>query len=281
MNLLTESQTNPGNFKKKQNWEKEHELDLVIDMKVIVDDILDNIFEQIEFNEDEKINEYVSFTIDNQKINAGVIIDTDKRFVTDFYRKIKTGFLVPITKNFFSQVRVHQQQIEEFDGYHMLYNTFQIIKFYRTGKSIYLRQLLSYSNGSNANFWEFKQKMSESLKRAVKVFNIPKSKYYTDDYCLNGELLKEHLVILLSQTNRIRNAFMTNGSMYTRILRIVKKEQHSNYMSIFYRLIGTPFNPRTALQHRLHDPAKNDGPSSAHLHPFKRFQRRQHEHLPA
>jgi hypothetical protein len=227
----------PRNFSKKSNWENQHPVDLVIEMKVILDNLIDNMFEQIEENDDEKVNKYVMVEHFGKNSKAGRIIDTDRRFVTDFYKKLNKGFIVPIQANKFTQIRVHQQYVWNFCGYHMLYNTYQIVKFYRTGKSIYLKQLLTMPNKSNVKFWQFKNDMSKILKRWARKHKKSKDQLWNEKWCLNGDLERSHLVVLLTESNLIRTAFMTNPAMFSRIKRLAKEKEYQNMFGLYHELI--------------------------------------------
>jgi hypothetical protein len=236
MNILTNKK--PRNFKKRKNWEDRYDVDLVIDMKVLLDGIIDNMFEQMEENEDEKIKQYVVVNHYGKETNSGVIIDTDRRFVSDFYKKLNKGFLVPLQTNCFSQIRVHQQYIWNFCGYHMLYNAYQIVKFYRTGKSIYLKQLLTNPNRSNVNFWKFKHHITNVLRRWAKKNKKSKDQLWNEKWCLNGDLERNHLIVLLTESNIIRTAFMTNPAMYSRIKRLAKSKDYQNMFGIYQEMIS-------------------------------------------
>ena len=229
------------NFKKKKNWENKHDMDQIIDMKVIIDDLLDNIFEQIKENDNEIIQQYVKVDHFGKKTNAGVIIDTDRRFVSDFYKKLNKGFIVPIQTNRFTQIRVHEQFVWNFCGYHMLYNAYQIVKFYRTGKSLYLKQLLTQPNQSNVNFWQFKNSMTNVLRKWAKRHKKTKDQLWNDKWCLNGDLERNHLVVLLTESNLIRSAFMTNPAMFSRIVRLAKENEYQNIFGIYQELISKKY----------------------------------------
>ena len=236
MNILTNNK--PRNFKKKTTWEDNYNVEFVIDMKVILDGIIDDMFNQIEENEDEKIKKYVVVNHYGKETNSGVIIDTDRRFVSDFYKKLNKGFLVPLQTNNFSQIRVHQQFVWNFCGYHMLYNAYQIVKFYRTGKSIYLKQMLTNPNQSNVNFWKFKHHITTVLRKWARKNKKQKDQLWNDKWCLNGDLERNHLIVLLTESNLIRTAFMTNPAMYSRIKRLAKKKDYQNMFGIYQELIS-------------------------------------------
>lgn len=236
MNLM--NTPSPKNFQKKRNWERRHSTDLVMDMKLLLDDLVDDLFEQMEEINDEKITEYVIVKHNGQTSKASRVIDTDRRFVTDFYKKLKKGFIVPIQKNNFCQLKVHQQFIWNFCGYHMLYNTFQIVKFFRTGKSLYLKQLLSRPNESNVRFWQFKHDMTNTLRKWARKHKKSKDQLWNDKWCLNGDLERSHLVVLLTESNLIRTAFMTNPAMYSRVRRMAEKLEYQNQFGIYHELIS-------------------------------------------
>ena len=232
------TQKKPKNFKKKRSWEDNHDIQLIIDMKVILDEVLDNMFEQMIENDGEKVTKYVVVNHNGKETNAGNVIDTDRRFVADFYKKLSKGFILPPQTNNFSQIRVHQQFVWNMCGYHMLYNAYQIVKFYRTGKSIYLKQLLTNPNKSNANFWKFKHQMTNVLRRWARKHKKTKDQLWNDKWCLTGDLERNHLVVLLTESNMIRTAFMTNPAMFRRIVRLAKKKEYQNIFGIYQELIS-------------------------------------------
>ena len=234
--------TQQKNFKKKRKWEENYDVQMVIDMKVLLDDVIEKMFEQIKENEGEEVKKYVIVDHFGKVSNAGVIIDTDRRFVTDFYKKLNKGFIVSPQTNNFSQVRVHQQFVWNFCGYHMLYNAYQLVKFYRTGKSIYLKQMLTNPNQSNANFWKFKHDMTNVLKRWAKKHKKTKDQLWNEKWRLNGDLERNHLVVLLTQSNLIRTAFMTNPAMFSRVVRLAKQKEYQNMFGIYSELIRLMYN---------------------------------------
>lgn len=236
MNKLLEKK--PKNFKKKRSWEDNHDFQFIIEMKLIINQVLDNMFEQIKENEGQHTDKYVVVNHYGRETNAGKIIATDRRFVSDFYKKLAKGFIVPLQTNNFSQIRVHQQFVWNMCGYHMLYNAYQVVKFYRTGKSIYLKQMLTNPNRSNANFWKFKHQMTNVLRRWARKHKKSKHQLWNDQWCLTGDLERNHLVVLLTESNLIRTAFMTNPAMFSRIVRLAKKKEYQNIFGIYQELIS-------------------------------------------
>lgn len=249
MNVLVDKR--PRNFKKKQSWEDKYDFDLIVEMKLILESVVDDLFAQMKENEGERVGKYVEVSHFGKKTNAGNIIDTDRRFVSDFYKKLTKGFLVPLQTNSFCQIRVHQQFVWNMCGYHMLYNAYQVVKFYRTGKSLYLKQMLTTPRQSNANFWRFKHQMSSVLRRWARKHKKQKDQLWNDKWCLTGDLERNHLVVLLTESNLIRAAFMTNPAMYSRIRRLAQKKEYQNMFGIYQELIRRPPNTRTNVQHRL------------------------------
>ena len=243
MNILKDS------FKKETSWEENHEMNTIIQAKVILDEVLDDIFKQIVENNEEKIKEHVTLVFNGKSMKAETIIDSDKRFASNFYKRLNGGFIIKPANNGFCQVKVHNQYVEEFAGYHMLYNTFQVVKFYRSGKSIYLKQLLSTPCQTNANFWKFKRMMSTSMMRWAKKFHSSEEEFWDKEHCLNGALNRQHIIILSTQANIIRNAFMTNPSMYFRTLRILQETHSEDVFALFSELIGKKLTERTLVQH--------------------------------
>ena len=217
-----------------------HDLEVLSDVKVILGEVIDQLFEQIEDASDEKIRKFIKIKTGKKEITTGYVINTESRFAMNMFRNISKLFIVKPMVNGFTQIQVHQQYDKNMAGFHMLFNVYQILKFYRTGKSIYLKQLLSEENKSNACFWKFKHSMIRTTKKFTKRKLTEKERYgvWGDSWKYWGKMRKQHLMVLLVESNLIRSAFMINPSMYFRIRRYLEQKEYDTAFGIYPDLIG-------------------------------------------
>lgn len=230
-------------FRKKQSWTDIHDLEVLGNVKVVLDDLLDQLFDQLEEAEDEKIRKFVKIKTGKKEISTGYIIDTESRFALNMFKNISNFFIVKPMVNGFTQIQVHQQFDKHLSGYHMLYNVYKIIKFYRTGKSIYLKQILTEENKANPSFWKFRHALIKTMKKFSERKLTERERYgvWGNSWKYWGKMTKEHLMMLLVESNLVRSAFMINPSMYFRIRRYIEKNDYDSVFDMYPDLIGNNF----------------------------------------
>lgn len=161
-----------------------------------------------------------------------------ERFISKIYPQTSGNFIVNPMRNNFAQIRVHQQFVFNFCGYHMLYNAINLVKFYRGGDQRYLHLIQSCENKTNTSFWRFKHLMGLTLRRWAKAHKKTKDQLWNDSWCLDGDLERSHLIVLLSRDPSVIDSLMDEPDLYHSVISYVHEFKYPNVFAIFHHIRG-------------------------------------------
>lgn len=141
-------------------------------------------------------------------------------------------------RNHFSQIKVHPQSVYNFCGYHMLFNALQLIKFYRDGDRQHLQLMKTDRGQINVAFWRFKHLMGKTLRRWAKAHKKSENQLWNDKWCLDGDLERSHLVVLLSRDPWLVENFMDEPELYHSVISMAHEFEYPNVFAIFHHIGG-------------------------------------------